>query len=57
MVGEKQLTVAWRMDDLKVLYMDASVVEKSIQELEQEFSKETPLSISHRKVHNYLGMT
>ena len=57
MVGEKQLTVAWRMDDLRVLHMDASVVEKSIQELEQEFSKETPLSISHRKVHNYLGMT
>ena len=48
MVGGKQLTVAWHVDDLKVSHMDASAIQKFIQGMEQELSKETPFSISHQ---------
>ena len=57
MVGGKQLTVAWHMDDLKVSHVDASAIEKCKHNMEQEFGKETPLSISHGKLHNYIRMT
>ena len=54
-VGVKQLTVTWHVDDLKVSHMDKN--EAFIMDMETEFSKETPLSIPHGKIHSYLGMT
>jgi hypothetical protein len=56
MVDGKQLTVAWHVDDLKILHVSAKVVDDLIADLDSEFGKETPLSKSRGKVHNYLGM-
>jgi hypothetical protein len=56
MVDVEQLTVAWHVDDLKILHVSAKVVDDFIADLDSEFGKETPLSKSRGKVHNYLGM-
>jgi hypothetical protein len=56
-VDGKQLTVAWHVDDLKISHIAAVVVDNLITNLDSEFGKETPLSKSWGKVHNYLGMT
>jgi hypothetical protein len=57
MVDGKQLTVAWHVDDLKISHVSAKVVDEFIADLDSEFGKETPLSKSRGKVHDYLGMT
>jgi hypothetical protein len=57
MVDDKQLTVAWHVDDLKISHVSAKVVDNFIADLDSEFGKETPLSKSRGKVHDYLGMT
>jgi hypothetical protein len=57
MVDGKQLTVAWHVDDLKISHVSAKVVDDLIANLDSEFGKETPLSKSRGKVHDYLGMT
>jgi hypothetical protein len=56
-VDGKQLTVAWHVDDLKISHVDAKVVDSLIDDLDCEFGKETPLSKSRGKIHDYLGMT
>jgi hypothetical protein len=57
MVDDKQLTVAWHVDDLKISHVSAKVVDDFIADLDSEFGKETPLLKSRGKVHDYLGMT
>jgi hypothetical protein len=57
MVNGKQLTVVWHVDDLKILHVSTKVVDDLIANLDSEFGKETPLSKSRGKVHDYLGMT
>jgi hypothetical protein len=57
MVNGKQLTIAWHVDDLKILHVDTKVVDSLIDDLDREFGKETPLSKSRGKIHDYLGMT
>jgi hypothetical protein len=57
MVDRKQLTVAWHVDDLKISHVSAKVVDNLITDLDSKFGKETPLSKSRGKVHDYLGMT
>jgi hypothetical protein len=56
-VDGKQLTVAWHVDDLKISHLATGVVDNLIAHLDSEFRKETPLSKSLGKVHDYLGMT
>ena len=50
------LIVVWHVDDLKVSHTSQDIVDKFICDMEQEFSKESPLSVSTGKQHNYLGM-
>ena len=45
------------MQDLKVSHVDAREVEKFVQQMEETFGKDTPLTVSHGQVHDYLGMT
>jgi hypothetical protein len=52
----KQCTVVWNVDDLKIPQSKTRVVDDVIRDLEMEFGKETPLSKSRGKVHNYLGI-
>ena len=57
MVNGRQLTVLWHVDDLKISHMDDAMVTNLVDQLELEFGKEAPLTITRGKVHDYLGMT
>ena len=57
MVDGKQLTVAWHVDDLKVLHVEESALDEFITMMEKEFGQDAPLSVSHGPVQEYLGMT
>ena len=53
MIGGKQLTVCWHVDNLKISCVDANEVTKIIQRLELEYRE---MHGSRRKRHDYLGM-
>ena len=53
MIGGKQSTVCWHMDDLKISCVDANEVTKMIQWLESEYGD---MHGSSGKIHDYLGM-
>ena len=53
MVGGKQLTVCWNMDDLKISRVDANEVKKMIQWLELKYEE---IHGSRGKRKNYLGI-
>ena len=57
MVNGKQLTVAWHVDDLKVLHAEESALDDFIAMMEKEFGTNAPLSVSRGPVQEYLGMT
>ena len=57
MINGHQMTVVWHVDDLKVLHIDTKEVEKFEQQMEETFGRDTPLTVSHGQVHDYLGMT
>ena len=46
MINDKQLSVAWHVDDLKMSHIDNAIVEDFVKDMEHEFRKETPLSVS-----------
>ena len=56
-VNGSQMTVVWHVDDLKVPHVDAKEVGKFIRQMEETFGKDTPLSVSRGKTHEYLGMS
>ena len=53
MIGGKQLTVCWHVDDLKISCVDANEVTKMIQWLESEYGE---MHGSRGKRHDYLVM-
>ena len=57
MINGQQMTVVWHVDDLKVLHVDATEVERFVQQMEETCGQETPLTVSQGQVHDYLGMT
>eukprot|EP00934_Nitzschia_sp_Nitz4_P001751 Nitzschia sp. Nitz4//scaffold498_size9664//8500//9573//NITZ4_009089-RA/size9664-processed-gene-0.2-mRNA-1//1//CDS//3329553090//1751//frame0 len=57
MVNGTQLTVAWHVDDLKISHKEPKVVDQFIERMRETFGKETPLSESRGRIHDYLGMT
>ena len=56
-INGQQMTVVWHVDDLKVSHADAAEVERFVQRMEETFGRDTPLTVSHGQVHDYLGMT
>jgi hypothetical protein len=57
MIDGKQCTILWHVDDLKISHVDAEVVTGIIEQIDEEFGKEAPLTITRGKIHEYLGMT
>ena len=51
-INDKQCTILWHVDDLKILHVDATAVTKIIATLNQEFVNETPLTVNRGKVHD-----
>jgi len=56
-INGKQCTFIWHVDDLKVLHVEKKVVEQVIADLNKVFGQEGPLTTTHGKVLEYLGMT
>lgn len=56
MIDGEQCTVVWHVDDLKISHKDTDVVTSILKQLNDEFGKEAPLSVTRGKVHDYLGM-
>jgi hypothetical protein len=56
-INGKQCTILWYVDNLKISHVDPKVVTSVIKQLEAEFGKEAPLTITRGKTHDYLGMT
>ena len=57
MINGKQCTVAWHVDDIKASHVDPKVMDRLLNQLDDEFGKETPMNRSRGKVLDYLGMT
>ena len=55
-INNKQCTVC-HADIRKLTHVSTKVVSQEIKLMQQEFEKETTLTISCSKVHNYLRMT
>ena len=56
-INGHQMTVVLHVDNLKVSHVNVKEVDKSILEMEEAFSADAPLSVSHGKTHDYLGIT
>ena len=59
MVDNKQFTVLWHVDDLKVSHEDTAVVDEFIAWAQHKYedSEITKLKPSRGKIHDYLGIT
>ena len=55
-IGGRQCTILLRKDDIKVSHVDSQVVSEVLGELEKEYGKEAPLTVSCGKNNNYLGI-
>ena len=56
-INGKQCTIGWHVDDLKISHTDKHVVEEIITVLDEQYGKETPISVHRGPVQEYLGMT
>jgi hypothetical protein len=57
MIDGKQCTVLWHVDDLKISHVDPNVQTTIVGLIDEEFGKESPITVTRGKVHDYLGMT
>ena len=46
MVNGKQCTIVWHVDDLKVSHIDPKVVGDVLDQINQEYGKEAPITIT-----------
>ena len=56
LIEGKQCTILWHVDDIKVSHCSARIVTGVVKELQQEYGKETLLTVLRGKKHDYLGM-
>jgi len=56
-VDGKQMTVVWHVNDLKASHKMLHILKEFGRQLNDEFRKETPITESFGKQHDYLGMT
>ena len=57
LINGSQCTILWHVDDLKISHKDPSAVTAVIGQLNDEFGKKAPLTVTRGKIHDYLGMT
>jgi hypothetical protein len=50
--------ICWHVDDLKMSHIKADMLEDIVKKLDAKYgSDEAPLTVTHGKIHDYLGMT
>ena len=57
MINEKQCTIIWYVDDMKLSHIKQNVLEGLADKLNSKYGQVMPLVIHQGKVHDYLGMT
>ena len=55
-IDGSQCTIGWHVDDIEISHKCQQVDNIILEEMNAEYRKETPLTITHRPVHEYLGM-
>ena len=55
-IDGSQCTIGWHVDDIKISHKNQQVVNKILEAMNSEYGKETPLTITHGPMHEYLGM-
>lgn len=55
--NDKQCTVGWHVDDLKISHADKEAVENIVSALQEKYGQESPLTVNRGDIHVYLGMT
>jgi hypothetical protein len=56
MIDDRQCTIVWYVDDLKISHEDPAVVGKCIDLIRQEFGSKMDLPVRRGKIHDYLGI-
>ena len=56
-IDGSQATICWHVDDLKVSHKSPEVVTSILEQLDDEYGKISPLSVTRKKIHDYVGMT
>lgn len=56
-IKEKQCTIIWHIDDLKLSHVRQSMLEDITKKLSAKYGQKMPLTIQCGEVHEYLGMT
>jgi hypothetical protein len=56
-IDNSQCTILWHVDDIKVSHVNPDIVTKTLVLINEEYGKETPLTMTRGLVHDYLGMT
>ena len=57
-IGDKQMTISWHVDDVKVSHVDAKEVDEYVKWLKTMYEDEIgKVKVSRGKIHDYLGMT
>eukprot|EP00978_Attheya_sp_CCMP212_P044734 scaffold320412_cov39-Attheya_sp.AAC.1 len=57
MINGKQCTIVWHVDNIKISHVDSKAVTSVIDQLQDAFGTETPITVKRGKFHDYLGMT
>lgn len=55
-IDGEQFTICWHVDNLKLSDVNPKVMDLLISMMEEEFGQESPMNVSHGKVHDHLGM-
>jgi hypothetical protein len=55
-VNDKQMTVSWHVDDLKVSHAEKAVVDDFLVWIQQTYGKLAEVKMTRGKLHDYLGM-
>jgi hypothetical protein len=56
-INDKQCTILWHVDDIKVSHMDPDVVAMVLAMVNEEYGKESLLTVTRGAMHDYLKMT
>jgi hypothetical protein len=57
-INGSQCTIVWHVDDLKISHVDPKVTGDIVELLQEKYgTNDAPVTVSHGKVHEYLGMT
>jgi hypothetical protein len=58
MIDDKQITIQFHVDNLKISHMKQSVIDSELKDLNEEFgTTQKPLAATTGLIHDYLGIT